>query len=48
MSIRTLLMPVISQHLLARERLLKLRARAERERLAGGLFVRLQNLEIGA
>ena len=35
MSIRTLLMPVISQHLLARERLLKLRARAERERLAG-------------
>lgn len=28
-------MPVISQHLLARERLLKLRARAERERLAG-------------
>jgi 2-hydroxychromene-2-carboxylate isomerase len=35
MSIKTMLMPVISQHLLARERLLRLRAKAERERLAG-------------
>lgn len=36
MSIQSLLMPTISQHLLARGRLLKYRARAERERLACG------------
>ena len=34
MSIKTLLMPVISQRLLSRERVLKLRAKAERSRLA--------------
>ena len=36
MSLKTLLMPVISQCLLARERLLKLRAKAERQRQASG------------
>jgi 2-hydroxychromene-2-carboxylate isomerase len=36
MSIQSLLMPVISQHLLSRERLLKARERAERQRTASG------------
>jgi 2-hydroxychromene-2-carboxylate isomerase len=36
MSLKTLLMPVISQRLLARERLLKLRVKAERQRQANG------------
>lgn len=37
MSIRTLLMPVVSQWLLSRSRLLRARARAERQRLEKGL-----------
>lgn len=36
MSIQSLLMPTLSQHLLARGRLLRRRVRAERDRLAGG------------
>jgi 2-hydroxychromene-2-carboxylate isomerase len=36
MSIQSLLMPTLSQYLLGRGRLLKRRARAERDRLAGG------------
>ena len=36
MSIKTLLMPIISAHLLSRKRLLALRARTERARLANG------------
>ena len=35
-SIKTLLMPAVSQWLLSRERLLALRARAEKKRLAAG------------